>query len=121
MSERRIEQDWPQIWSHLARGTGAVGGFIFYRYAALDGTARTIVPDDENDVARGLWIMWAGYTSSGVFFGGCNQCANGGALKLYDDGGTNTLQLAVAAAGAATVSRTAGTKTYDLVAWVVWL
>lgn len=108
------------IWSMFSRGSGAGGGFSHFRYAAIAGAAVTIIPDDENDVTRGLRIMWAGYTSGATFFSGCDQCVNGATLNLFNVA-ADTLQLAVSAGGAATVSRTAGALTYDLSVWLVWL
>ena len=124
-----LARELGKIWREIDRlqqreapvgATGAGGGFRFYRYAAIAGVAQTVVPDAINDVTRGLYIMWTGYTSGGLFFAGANSCANSASLNLYNVLG-NILTLSVAAGGAATVVRTGGAFTYDLSAWLVWL
>ena len=122
MSEgRRIDRDWPLLWSHLAWGAGSGGGFIFYRYSGIDGTARVIIPDDESDVTRIAVLLYAAAEVTGAgTAGGPASITPGGSVTLYTDG-TDKLTIDCTAGGELHVHRAAGLDTFKLSAWVVWL
>lgn len=107
-------------------GYGTIGGFIFYEFDGVDGTARTVIPNAAGDVVYGVMPIWAvrasdGTTRSGAWStGGTVLLAPGATTDIYSIG-ANILQLQVAANGAVTVQRTGGALTYKVVLWLVWL
>ena len=102
--ERRIDSSWPIILAHLWRGSASVNrGFKLFSLYEVSETPQAIIPDDENDVARGLWAAWTIYTSDDNFSSGTGQATPGGSdLELYNDG-TNICALRVETEGNATI------------------
>ena len=118
--ERRIDQDWPIIYAHISRGTGAVGGFKHFRYTGIDGTARIIIPDDENDVAGMASMLYAVLESAGGTAGGAANIAPAGTVTLYNDG-VDTLTMDCTPGGELHVHRGAGAATFSVDIWVTWV
>lgn len=99
------------------------GGGFLHRYASgVNGSATSIIPDGTGDVTLCLSGTFtisdgAGNTAGGVI----TKTVPGGTFNLYDDGGTNTCQLQISAAGAVTVIRTAGSRTYAVNLNLNWM
>lgn len=106
-------------------GQGAIGGFMYYEYDGVDGTARTVIPNATGDVTLSLQGMWVVRTSGGSNGGGVITTAGAGLLpganlSLWTSG-SDVLQLQIAANGAVTVQRTGGTLTYKVALWLLWM
>jgi hypothetical protein len=85
------------------------------------GTAVTLVEDGDNDVTTILGYHLAVKTSGGDSDVGFGFVKNDDSEPLWDDGGTNTLTLAVAADGSVTLQRTAGALTYNVSGIIFWI
>jgi len=97
-----------------------IGGSLHnWIYDGLDGTSRTIIPDGAGDVLYGCRINVVLRDSSGNFTGGVQNIANGTSANITV--GANTVTFAVSAAGALTVSRTAGGDTIKANGSLIWL
>lgn len=100
-----------------------ISGFIKWEYNGLDGTARTVIPDGAGDVLYGLtyWAIVRG--SGGSVVPSTNSAgtaiAPGGAANITV--GADTVQVQVAANGAVTVQRTAGSQTHKVSLICQWL
>ena len=102
---------------------GSISGFLKWEYDGLDGTARTVVPDGAGDVLYGLtyWAIVRG--SAGAVVPSTNSAgtaiAPGGMANIPV--GADTVQVQVAANGAVTVQRTAGSQTHKVSLICQWL
>lgn len=105
----------------------SISGLVKYEFDGVDGTARTIIPDAAGDVLYGVMPIWAvrasdGNTQGGAYStGGTVLLTPGASMAIYSAAGPNTLTLAVSAAGAVTVQRTAGALTYKVSLLLHWL
>ena len=102
---------------------GAVGpGYSgHWTWAAVNATARTMIPNGTGDVSACITLMWAAYAITGAdYTGGTVTLGPSESWNLYDDG-TDVLTLAVAADGSVTIQRTAGADTWNFTAWGTWL
>ncbi len=98
------------------------GGFLQKYASGVVGSATSIIPNGTGDVTLCLSGTFtisdgAGNTAGGVI----TKTAPSGTFNLYDDGGTNTCQLQVAADGSVTVIRTAGSRTYAVNLQLNWM
>lgn len=88
-------------------------GFLTRKITGIDGTATTVYANGTGDVTLVLSGTFTISDGAGNVAGGViTATAPGANFNLYDDGGTNTCQLQVAADGSVTVIRTAGARTY---------
>ena len=86
--------------------------FMAAKFTAIT-TAQTVIANGSGDVTLVLSGTFTVSDGAGNVAGGViTATAPSGTFNLYDDGGTNTLQLAIAADGSVTVARTAGSRTY---------
>ena len=100
---------------------GNQGGYGGYGSAkAVAGGAVTILPHGAKDAASGMTMFYRVLESAGGTSGGSATVDNTSSVDLYDDG-TDVLTLAVAADGSATLQRTAGAATFDVVYLIVWM
>jgi len=86
----------------------------------VDGNVTTIIANGTGDVTAILAAMAVVVASDGNTDGGPIYVKNNDSWVLYTDG-TDTLTLAIAADGSATLQRTAGsTLTFDVVLSAIW-
>lgn len=99
------------------------GGGFLQRYASgVVGSATSIIPNGTGDVTLVLSGTFTVSDGAGNVAGGViTATAPGANFNLYDDGGTNTLQLQVAADGSVSVIRTAGARTYAVNLNLNWM
>ena len=105
----------PQGPIHAHDGTG---GNLFVTKTAINATPQTIIPDGTGDVTTQIWINYVFIASDGGKAGGAIGIANGSLISWTT--GANTLVLEVAASGALTAYRFAGTLTYTIVLDCIW-
>jgi len=105
-------------------GYDTISGFMHWKFDGVDGTARTVIPDGAGDVVyviSGTYVVRAsdGTRSAGAL----GAIAPSVSTNIYDPGGagTNVLQFQVAANGSVTVQRTAGSLTYKVALWLLWM
>ena len=99
-----------------------IGNGLFWSYDGVDGTARTAYDNGTDDVLYGVTGQFFIRDSAGNIAGGqITVTAPSGTFNLYDDGGTNTCQLQVNADGSVTVQRTAGSRTYKVMLFLIWI
>ena len=105
----------------------ATGAFVvpqrakFIYETGVAGVAVELVADGTYDVTVILGFHLAVETSGGDSDVGFGSVKNDDSGPLWDDGGTNVLTLAVSAAGAVTVQRTAGALTYNVSGIIFWI
>lgn len=100
----------------------AIGNGCAWSYDGVAGTAVDVVKNGTDDVLYVLSGQFVIRDSAGNVAGGqITATAPSGTFNLYDDGGTNTCQLQVNADGSVTVQRTAGSRTYKVMLFLVWL
>lgn len=107
----------PKGFLHAFNGTG---GCSLISKSGVVGTAVDLIPDGAGDVTKRAYFI--GLASNGIpqNTGINTTVAPGGSTVVTIDGGTNSLTLAVSAAGAMTAQRTAGTATWSVTLWIVW-
>lgn len=109
-------------------GYDVISGFIHWEFDGVDGTARTVIPNGTGDAPGGIGGSYivlhsGGTTRTGMVSSlgdGTAAVTPGTSQNIYNVGG-NTLALAVAADGSVTVQRTAGSGTYKVALWLIWL
>lgn len=102
------------------RSHGNFGGFIVWECQGVDGTARIVVADGDEDVTKRLRYSYVIAEVTGAGVGdGSGGLAVGGNVVIYTDG-ADICQLAVAANGMVTVQRTAGTDTFNVLLILIW-
>lgn len=98
------------------------GGFLHVYKSGVVGSAVTVISNGTGDVTLVLSGTFTVSDGGGNIAGGViTATAPGGTFNLYDDGGTNTCVLAVAADGSVTVQRTAGARTYAVNLNLNWM
>lgn len=118
-----------EIATDLSNGTikaieflTAIGNGCIWSYDGIDGTAQIVKANGTDDVLYYLTGQFVIRDSAGnVAAGSVTPIAPSGTFNLYDDGGTNTCQLQIAANGEITVQRTAGSRTYKVVLKLIWI
>jgi hypothetical protein len=92
---------------------------MFYS-GTVNATGLTIIPTTGGlGTIASVWYTY--YGGSGAAFGtGVVSLLGSSSVNLYNVGG-NTLRLDFSGSGALTVSRTAGSYTYEVAFWVVWI
>jgi len=106
----------------LFHGYDTIGGFLYWEYNGVDGTARTVIPNGAGDVLYQLIAQYVVRDSGGgVKFSSTHVgLTPGNSTNIYDDG-VDICTLAVAADGSVTVQRTAGAATFKVALWLLWL
>ena len=105
----------------ITDGSTVVGQARVIAANDVAGAAVTIIANGTRDVTTILAAMVVVKTSDGNCDGGPIYVKNNDSWVLYTDG-TDTLTLAVAADGSATLQRTAGsTLTFDVVLNAIWI
>lgn len=100
----------------------AIGNGCAWSYDGVAGTAVDVVKNGTDDVLYGVTGQFFIRDSAGNIAGGqITATAPSGTFNLYDDGGTNTCQLQVNADGSVTVQRTAGSRTYKVMLFLIWI
>lgn len=103
-------------------GYNTISGFLAWEYNGVDGTARTVIPDGTGDVQYVLGGLYAVRSSSGsTNAGSLSALTPGVGQNLLTDGGGSTVRLDVNANGSVQVSRTAGSNTFKVTLWLIWL
>lgn len=105
-----------------ARGA-SVGGMLFYADNAIGGSAVTLVADAPGDAASGIYFFSHCKRTGSTYqqVAGTFVVAGAGDQSIFTDGGANILVIRAAASGAVTLVRTAGTGTYDVSLFLMWL
>lgn len=97
------------------------GGFLAIKITGIT-TGTTVLSNGTGDVTLVLSGTYTISDGAGNVTGGViTATAPSGTFNLYDDGGTNTCQLQVAADGSVVVARTAGSRTYAVQLSLSWL
>ena len=100
-----------------------IGGCLFWIYDGVDGTTRTIIPDGTGDVLYSLIVSYVTRSSAGTveegFYG--VGITPGTTFDLVSIAGPHVLRLEVTAAGAVTIYRQSGDRTYKVALWLQWL
>lgn len=104
----------------LLHGHDGVGGFLHWSHSAVAGSAITIIPNGTGDVVHRARIAFVVKPSTGSAVGGDTDLPNSTSSNLYNTG-SDTLVITCNADGSVTVQRTAGTLTYALTLWILWL
>lgn len=107
-------------WTTYPGGAAGPGYMGFVTLNDVAGAARTIVPNGAGDVASGATIVYRLSESGGGVAGNVVMVNNGASVNLYNAGG-ETCILTVNADGSVSVARSAGTSTYDVALFIVWL
>lgn len=116
----REEEGGLRLYTNVA--ASGIGGVKDWNRGAIVGTPITVVSNGSNDVTLALSGTFVASDGAGNTAGGViTKTAPSGTFNLYDDGGTNTCQLQVAADGSVTVVRTAGSRTYAVGLRLVWI
>lgn len=105
-----------------------IGGCAYWEFDGVDGTTRIVIPDGAGDVVYGLQYLFAAKistsaaTNGGIFTGSQGPLMTPGSSSgtLYGVG-ADTLVLRVTAAGQVEVQRVAGTATYKVALWLLWM
>lgn len=117
----------------ILHGYDTISGFVKYEFSGVDNTARTVIPNGTGDVliaASGLYLIQhsAGgiqtgliaVPGTGTYDAATPFAPTPTAMNLWNVGG-NTCQFQVSNLGAITVQRTAGTGTYKVCLWLIWM
>jgi len=88
--------------------------------SGVGATPVTIIADGADDVTAILAVLAVVKASNGNTDGGPTFVRVNDSVELYNDG-TDVLTLAVSAAGEATLQRTAGSMTFDVLLNCVWI
>jgi len=103
------------------RAYEAISGLLHWDYDGVDGTARTVIADGAGDVAHASQTFFVIRASNNSRAAGTSGLLVPDSTHDLWNSGTDILVLAVAANGAMTVQRTAGSLTYKVALWVLWI
>ena len=118
---RNTTQRW-EIYADWINQRDVNGGGALRRTFAGVTVAQTVIPNGTGDVTLVLSGTYTISDGAGNVSGGeITPTEPGSNFDLYDDGGTNTCQLQVAADGGVTVVRTNGARTYLINLDINWL
>jgi hypothetical protein len=108
----------------LLHGYDTVSGFLHWEHAAVAASAQEIIPNGSGDVTAIASVVYTLQASGGTppddVQGGVVTLAVSGTVLLYDEA-DGTCELRVNANGSLDVRRTAGTSTFKIGMWVVWI
>lgn len=108
----------------LLHGYGAYSGFLHWEANGVAGTTQTIVPNGSGDVLAALCAQYVLKASAGTpgsdWQAGVVTLEPNTSTNLYNEA-DGTLQFRVTSAGVVEVQRTAGTSTFKIALWLVWI
>lgn len=108
-------------WCLVACGSDVPSPTGFWTFAGVDDTPTVVIPDGANDVTAVATFIYAVHAvTGGDNAGGSVTLETNDSSILYNDG-TDALTLAISAAGAVTLQRTAGADTFNVSLQGVWL
>lgn len=103
------------------RGYETISGVKHWEYDGIDGTARTVIADGAGDVVHASLVFYVLRASNNYRSAGdTGLLVPGSTIDLWNSG-ADICVVAVSAGGAMTVQRTAGTLTYKVALWVLWI
>lgn len=103
----------------LIHGHDGSGGFLFVNRSGVSSTLVTVIPDGTGDVTERLH-MFGWVSNSAAFVSQVNEIYLDVSSSTTKTDGSNTLTIAVTAAGAFTLQTTAGAATWKVLLWVFW-
>lgn len=99
----------------------AVGHCAMWSQTGITDTAQTIIVNGAGDVTEAITVLYSAAEVTGTDTGGGTVTLEpNNTFDLCSDG-TNTLTLTCASDGSVTIARSAGTDTYKVSLWMVWL
>jgi hypothetical protein len=102
-------------------GHDGTGGFLHRSFSSQTfASAVVVIPNGTGDVVRGLTTLFVVRTSGGAVEGAFVYINNGASSNIFDDG-SNILRLRVNADGSVDLTRTAGSLSYTVTLWLIWL
>jgi hypothetical protein len=108
----------------LLHGYGVHSGFLHWEANGVAGSTQTVVPNGSGAVLAALCAQYVLKASAGTpgsdWQAGVVTLEPNTSTNLYNEA-DGTLQLRVTSAGAVEVQRTAGTSTFKLALWLVWI
>ena len=107
----------PQSILHAHDGSG---GFLFVNRTGVSSTLVTVIPDGTGDVTERLHMFGWVSNSAGGFVSQVNETYLDVSSSTTKTDGSNTLTIAVTAAGAFTLQTTLGSATWKVLLWVFW-
>lgn len=99
----------------------AIGGCMYWEYDGVDGTARTVIPDGVGDVISRVWVAYIVVPSSGSQTSSQITAATSTTTSINTGGGADNLNFIVNANGSVQVQRSAGTATFKVALWLLWI
>ena len=107
----------------LLHGYDAQSGFLHWENGAVGGTTVTVIPNGVGDVTAALCVQYVLKSSGGTppddWQAGLTTLEPNTSTLLYNE--EATLQLRVTSAGVVEVQRTAGTSTFKVAFWLLWI
>lgn len=103
----------------ILHGHDGSGGFLFVNRSGVSSTLVTVIPDGTGDVTERLH-MFGWVSNSAAFVSQVNEIYLDVSSSTTKTDGSNTLTIAVTAAGAFTLQTTAGAATWKVLLWVFW-
>lgn len=104
----------------LIHGYDGSGGFLFVNRTGVSSTLVTVIPDGTGDVTERLHMFGWVSNSAGGFVSQVNETYLDVSSSTTKTDGSNTLTIAVTAAGAFTLQTTLGSATWKVLLWVFW-
>lgn len=101
----------------LMHGYDSISGFIHWEYDGLDATARTIIPNGAGDVIYGISFLYVVRDSAGGIITG--QSGTGTTVNLST--GSGTIQVRINGDGSLDVRRTAGSVTFKVAFYILFM
>lgn len=108
-------------WTTYPAGSAGPGYAGFWTWDGVTDTSITVIPNGAGDVTGIIQINYAvlEVTGGGTSAGTANVTP-GNTANIYTDG-TDTLTVSVAADGSVTISRTAGSDTFQVSLLMNWV
>lgn len=105
----------------LADGATVVGYCGEKAENDVAGSAQTVIPGGTYDVTAIVKVDWVVKASDGQVSWGTDGLEPGDLALIFEDDAGNELTLAISAGGEATVQRTGGGLTYDVLMKFLWI
>lgn len=102
--------------------TGSICRAQVFAKQGVGGVATVLIPDGAGDVTTFIGGVATIRSTDNLIVqtASINLLPDGASANIYNTGG-DTFVLTAAVNGQVTVSRSAGAKTYDVLAWLLWL
>lgn len=113
-----IQTTAPQGPLHIYDGTGSA---MFITKTGIVGSAQTLIANGTGDVLQTCAIFGTGYNSNGTRFLMSGSVTPGATTYVVTDGVGQNMTFTCAANGSVTVARSAGTYTWHIAAWLIWI